>query len=81
MARRMTSRMRASDRNKSWLTIPSPRPEASITLSPSRSSSACSTAPTRVIPPASRPDNASARSLVAATTVILDAKRSDALNR
>jgi hypothetical protein len=61
------------DRNKSWLMMPQPVSEASITRTPSRSMAAFSAAPTRVIPPASRPYSANARSFVEAMTVILPA--------
>ena len=53
--------------------MPQPVSEASITRTPSRSMAAFSAAPTLVIPPASRPDSANARSFVEAMTVILPA--------
>jgi hypothetical protein len=53
--------------------MPQPASEASITRTPSRSMAAFSAAPTRVIPPAIRPDSAKARSFVEVTTVILPA--------
>src|ERR1700739_2801065 len=62
--RRITRCTSAFDRNRSWLTMPQPESDASITRTPSLSMAAFSAAPTRVIPPANRPDSASARSLV-----------------
>ena len=52
-----------------------------MTRTPSRSMAAFSAAPTRVIPPAIRPDSASARSFVAVDDGDLAAERTDADNR
>ncbi len=62
--RRITRCISTFDRNKSWLMVPQPAWEASITRTPSCSMAAFSAAPTRVIPPAIRPDSANARSFV-----------------
>ena len=56
--RRITFSTSVFDRNKSWLMMPQPESEASITRTPIRSRGAFSAAPTRVIPPAIRPDSA-----------------------
>src|SRR5262245_16240173 len=61
------------------LMMPQPVSEASITRTPSRSMAAFSAAPTRVIPPASRPDSANARSFVEALN--LASERTDAVDR
>ena len=70
--RRITCRTWALDRNRSWLMMPQPlRSVDDAHAEPFEA--AFSAAPTRVIPPAIRPDSASARSFVAETTVILRA--------
>ena len=79
--RRITCRTSAFDRNRSWLMMPQPASEASITRTPSCSMTAFSAAPTRLTPPAICPDSASARSFVAAMTVILRGERADAVDR
>ncbi len=59
--------------NRSWLMTPQPAEDASTTRTPSASMAAFSAGADAVMPPASLPESASARSLVAAMTVIFRA--------
>ncbi len=81
MERRITRRTSALDRNKSWLMMPQPASEASMTRTPSRSMAAFSAAPTRVIPPANRPGQRQRAVVRRGNDGDLAAERTDADNR